>query len=73
MNELSSSNLNTIQSLGFELVHALERPSVLGQVAIIAMAIAIACFMIVIRLQEVEALQSVKVMTAASPVTMKVG
>ena len=45
MNELSSSNLNTIQSLGFELVHALERPSVLGQVAIIAIAIAIANFL----------------------------
>ena len=45
MNELSSSNLNTIQSLGFELVHALERPSVLGQVAIIAIAIAIASFL----------------------------
>ena len=36
----SPSDLNTIQSLGFELIHGLERPSVLGQLVITAIAIA---------------------------------
>lgn len=40
MTDSSPSDLNTIQSLGFELIHGLERPSVLSQLVITAIAIA---------------------------------
>jgi small-conductance mechanosensitive channel len=40
MTDTSPLDLNTIQALGFELIHGLERPSVLGQLLISAIAIA---------------------------------
>ena len=40
MTDTSPLDLNTIQALGFELIHGLERPSVLGQLVISAIAIA---------------------------------
>ena len=39
MTDTSPLDLNTIQALGFELIHGLERPSVLGQLLISAIAI----------------------------------